>query len=260
VKRRCSVALGQMAGVIGDVRHNLRRAEEMIAEAGQQGADMICLPELFATGYNLNMLGEDILHLSRAHYQEIHTRMAGAAAKSGIYVIAPYGLPQPDGRVHNAASVYTPNGELLGRYAKARAFGGERHYFANGEDFPVFDTAFGRMGILICYDAGFPEFARALCNAGAELIVIPAAWRIQDIHSWMLNVPSRALENQLFTVGVNRAGKEGDLHLFGRSLVCDPWGRIQKQLPDDKDCVETACIDLADVARCRAEGGYLQDL
>ncbi len=247
-----------MSCTLGDVPQNLEKACHYIEEAGREGADLICLPELFATGYNLGILADEIQSLS-LHWQEtIHKEIATAAAKAGIWVIAPYGEAVGN-TLYNAAVLYNRSGETEGRYHKTFAFEAERAYFANGDRYPVFETEFGTIGILICYDIGFPETARRLMQQGAEVIFMPSAWRVQDEHAWRLNVPSRAMENQLFTVGVNRCGLEGQLHLFGGSMVCDPWGRTVLQAENDRDALALCEIDLDDLARCRAEGGYLTD-
>lgn len=257
--RRVRLAMLQMECVLGDVAQNLATAENMVAQAGRDGAQLACLPELFSTGYNPALLGEKLPALCADWHMQTQQRMFAAAQKAGLYLVAPYGVPVgPD--VYNAAVLFGPNGQKLGQFFKRRGFGGEGTYLKNGWDFPLFETAFGRVGLLICYDAGFPENARQLCLSGAELIVMPSAWRIQDERSWHLNLPSRALENQLFTMGVNRVGREGDLHLFGKSMVCGPWGDVVEMLPYDEHLVKTVSIDLDEVARCRAQGGYLADL
>lgn len=135
----------------------------------------------------------------------------------------------------------------------------DRLYFREGSDYPVFDTKYGKFGIAIYYDVGFPESIRSLCLNGAEMVFIPAAWRIQDLDMWRLNLPQRALENILFTVGVNRVGYEEKLHLFGESKVCNPRGHVIAELPQDKECVEVVTIDLDDVRKYRTEISYLRD-
>ena len=116
-----------------------------------------------------------------------------------------------------------------------------------------------KISIMICYDAGFPESCRSLALQGAEIVFCPAAWRIQDVDMWDLNLSQRALENLLFVVGVNRFGHEGDLELFGKSKICNPRGRVLKELPMDRESVEVFEIDLMDVECFRIEIPYLRD-
>jgi Predicted amidohydrolase len=259
MSREIKVVLGQMKSNVGNVSANIQKAVKYIEMGAKQGGDIICFPELFATGYNFTLLQERTVTLSRRFYSYILDNIAAAARNNHIHVIAPYGIPSIDG-MFNGASLFSPDGDLIGQYCKAHAFGQEREYFQNGSEFPVFNTNIGRIGIMICYDAGFPEVARSLCNRGAEIIFVPSAWRMQDEKSWLLNIPSRALENQLFTVGVNQTGMEADLHLCGQSMVCDPWGNTIYRMSCATDHIAIVSIDLEDVQNCRSEGGYLQDI
>ena len=260
MSRRVKVALGQITSRLGDVEHNVSKAEEFIAQAANKGADIICLPELFATGYNLNILKDMVVRLSRKYYRYIFDRMAKASKDNSIYVIASFGeVDERNNNVYNAALLFDHNGKKIGSYQKTHAFYLEKQYFTDGWKYPIFDTGVGKIGIIICYDAGFPETARSLCLKGAEMIFIPAAWRIQDENAWLLNVPSRALENQLYTFGVNRSGYEGELHLFGKSMACNPYGEIIMQMDYDADEVAVCEIDLDKVAECRSDWGYLKD-
>lgn len=256
---KVKIALGQMAAKLGDVEYNVAKAKRFVAQAAEDGADIICLPELFATGYNMALLQQKMVSLSRTYYDYILEEISQSAGKHQIYVIAPVGVPKGSNEVYNGALLFDRNGSCAGRYYKTHAFSLEKEYFAEGNNYQVFATDFGKIGILICYDIGFPEAARNLCLQGAEIIFVPAAWREQDQFAWELNIPSRALENQLFTVGVNRCGTEGDLRFFGRSMICSPMGKVYIQV----DCVTegpvTYQIDLAEIAESRNHIGYLRD-
>lgn len=258
--RTLKVALGQMACETGNVESNVEKAVEMVKRAAKQGAQIICFPELFATGYNLSILKEDMAMLSRDKYRYVFEEMSNAAKESEIYIIAPFAYPKSDGELFNSAHLFDSAGRNCGIFSKSHYFGIEEEYFSIGDSYPVFETAIGKIGIMICYDAGFPEVARALMREGAEVIFVPSAWRIQDLHAWLLNIPSRALENQLFTVGVNRSGREGDLVLCGNSVVCDPFGRVLAQMTTEQDGVLVCEIDLDKLYEERAGGGYLKDL
>lgn len=260
MNRKVKVALGQIASRLGDVEYNVKKAGAFIAQASSKGADIICLPELYATGYNMSMLGDKVISLSREYEKFISDEMSKAARDNSIYVISSHGVVnEADNRVYNAAVLFDRSGDKKGSFYKTHSFALEKDYFSEGCEYPVFDTDIGKIGIMICYDAGFPEAARTLCLKGAEMIFIPAAWRIQDENSWLLNIPSRALENQLYTVGVNRSGHEGDLHLFGKSMACNPFGEVIMQMDYDSDEVAVCEIDLDEVERCRSDLGYLAD-
>lgn len=260
MSRKIKVALGQMTSQIGDVDYNIQRAVEFIGQAANEGADIICLPELFVTGYNMNILKEKIITLSRQYYEIAIEKLAKAAMDNSIYVIAPLAeINEEENLAYNTAVLFDRNGKKVGSFNKTHNFYLEKKYFTEGCEYPVFETDFGKIGILICYDVGFPEAARTLCLKGAEIIFIPAAWRKQDENAWLLNVPSRALENQLFTFGINRSGYEGDLHLFGRSMGCNPLGEVIIEMDYDTDEVGICEIDLDQVEEYRRNWGYLKD-
>ena len=256
--RTVNIGLAQMRAQIGEVQANLENAVSMVRRAASMGADVVLLPELCFTGYQLDLLGDRLYTLSDEWRARIDDAMSAVTAECGVYAIA--GLcVRENGLYYNAARLYDRCGRCAGEYHKAFAFAKERRYFTRGGGFPVFNTDFGKIGILICYDIGFPEPARYLCTAGAEIVFIPSAWRIQDENAWMLNVPSRALENQFFTVGVNHAGTFGDLRLFGRSLVCGPDGKPVLQLGYDEQMLGMCTVDLDRVAQLRTEPGYVTD-
>ncbi|MEL7601570.1 MAG: nitrilase-related carbon-nitrogen hydrolase [Bacillota bacterium] len=256
--RTVNIALAQTRARLGNVQANLENAISMVRGAANMGADIVLLPELCFTGYQLELLGDRLFTLSDEWRERIDDAMGAVASECGIYVIAGLCVNE-NGLYYNAARLYDRGGRCAGEYRKVFAFANERHYFERGGGFPVFDTDFGKIGILICYDIGFPEPSRYLCAAGAEIVFIPSAWRIQDENAWMLNVPSRALENQYFTAAVNHAGTFGDLRLFGRSLVCGPDGRPILQLGYDEQMLGMCTVDLDMVAQLRLEPGYVAD-
>jgi len=259
VGRKIKVALGQFTSKIGDISYNVAKAEKFIYQAADNGADIICLPELFATGYNLNILSDSIISLSKENYEFIYKRMSKAAKDNYINLIAPFANLDENNNLYNSAFFFNRNGELLETYNKTHSFGLEKNYFTEGKSLKVFDTDIGKVGILICYDVGFPETARTLCLKGAQMIFIPSAWRIQDENAWNLNIPSRALENSLYTFGINRSGHEGDLHLFGRSKACAPSGEVILQMDYDSDEAAVCEIDLDNIEEIRNRNGYLRD-
>ncbi|MGE5553051.1 MAG: nitrilase-related carbon-nitrogen hydrolase [Betaproteobacteria bacterium] len=257
--REVKVGLLQMECILGDVGANLDRAERLIAEAAKQGAQVACLPEMSTTGYNPALLGARFADLAVQPGGPEVQRLRRAATAHGLWLIAPAVERREDGRLYNSALVISPQGELVGSYAKTHLWAGERLYFTPGQSFLTIETPFGHFGVMICYDAGFPEVARALMLKGAELIFLPAAWRIQDKDIWDLNIAQRALENTLFVAAVNRVGQEGDLHLFGNSKVADPRGRVLFELPADREAVAVVSVNLDLVAELRREIPYLRD-
>lgn len=258
--RIVNVAIAQMESILGDVERNLEKAVACVEKAATKKADIICFPELFATGYNLQILASKTVDLSLDYYDKITAVMSKAAFDNNIYVIAPIGKEaSTKGVLYNSAVVFDRHGIEMGTFSKTHVWALEKSYFKEGNNYPIFDMDFGKVGIIICYDAGFPEAMRTLCLKGAEMVFVPSAWRIEDEDMWDLNIPQRALENLLFTVGVNGVGTNGSLRLFGKSKLCNPRGTIQKELPMDTETVEVITINLDDVRHFRTEIPYLRD-
>ncbi|MFS0644990.1 nitrilase-related carbon-nitrogen hydrolase [Siminovitchia sp. 179-K 8D1 HS] len=259
-ERKVNIGIIQFAGILGDVKYNVKKASRQIKQAAEQGANIVCLPELFSTGYNVDLLGDDMSMLALKYFDYTVEKMAAAARENNVYVIAPFGEKRElEGILYNSALVFDDEGKQIGSFAKTHLWAKERLYFKEGSDYPVFATKYGKFGIAICYDIGFPESCRSLCLNGAEFVFMPSAWRVQDKDMWELNVPQRALENIFFTIGVNRAGREGDLQLFGKSLVCNPRGHVIAQLPEDEEAVEVVTIDLGQLNTFRTQISYLRD-
>ncbi|RMC99630.1 carbon-nitrogen hydrolase [Clostridium autoethanogenum] len=255
-----NVGLVQMNSKLGNVEENVKKAVNFIKQASYKKADIVCLPELFATGYNLDILKNQTNILGENYYDFILKNISEAAKKYKVFVIAPFAEVRGiKGVLYNSAVLFDDEGNVLGSYAKTHLCGSEKLYYRKGSDYKVFNTKLGKIGIIICYDAGFPEACRILALEGADMIFIPAAWRIQDEYMWDLNLAQRALENVLFTIGVNRVGIEGDLHLFGKSKVCAPNSSVIKELPKDLEEVEVVGIDLNDLSKFRSEIPYLRD-
>ena len=260
MERQFKIALVQYQSVLGDLQKNADRAVEMVREAAAKGAKIVCFPEMFNTGYNFQLIGDGFHNCGETIDGHTITRLQKVAKECACYVIAPITLEKKvKGVFYNAAVVIDDEGVVLGDYSKHHLWAAERYYFHAGEDIPVFDTKYGKIGVMICYDAGFPETARVLTLKGAELIFMASAWRIQDWDMWNLNIPQRALENTLYVAGVNRFGHEDDLYMFGNSKVADWRGRIIAESKEEKEEIVYAEIDLDQLTKARLDIHYLKD-
>ena len=259
MSRSVSIALIQPPCELGNTAFNIRHAVELCEKAAAQGAQLICLPELFSTGYNLKALGHDTVNYGLDAYQATVDSFSACTRNNHCYIVCPIVEPtNVPGIAYNSALLFNDQGELAGRYAKTHLFGLEKEHFRAGDQIPVFDTPFGRMGMLICYDMGFPETARSLCLRGVELLVIPSAWPTHDEDLWELNLRQRALENNIFIAGINCAQKYEDLHLFGKSTICNPRGSVVSRM--DEHCgFQITTIDLDEIPAFREKIPYLRD-
>ena len=180
--RTVHLALVQFESVLCDPAANTQKACRMIAEAAAEGADLVVLPELFSTGYELNIVGPHVPELAEPVDGPTVRALQDAARTGNCYVVAGLALTYDMAGVpFNSSVVIDRQGELLGTYDKQHLWALERFYFRSGCDCPVFDTDFGRIGVMICYDMGFPEVARMLALQGADLILCPSAWCQEDM-------------------------------------------------------------------------------
>jgi omega-amidase len=250
------VALAQMALITGDPATNEASARDLAAQAAARGADLLLLPELWPTGYDLARTREHAAPLSKGPF----ALMASLAQAHRLYVAGTALEANPDGAPFNTAALVGPDGKLVGAYRKVHLFPpmGEIEHMAPGQDLPTFDLPWGRIALAICYDLRFPEMWRRYMADGAQLILIPAEWPLRRVEHWRLLLQARAIENQLFVVGCNRAGPDAGDHFGGHSTVVDPWGRVLVEGGLEPGLF-VVTLDLGEVARCRQLFPFLDD-
>ncbi|MCX5839789.1 MAG: carbon-nitrogen hydrolase [Deltaproteobacteria bacterium] len=258
--RNVKICLVQFESTLGKTKENVGKALKMALKAAKKGANIICFPELFNTGYHLEILKDKMYGLRERIDGYTVNRFREFASKTKTHIHISLALEKEvKGVVFNAAVMIDDEGEVRGVYSKNHLFGTESSFFARGDGYPVFDTKYGRVGIMICYDANFPEPARILTLKGAELLVVHAAWRIQDKAIWDQLIPTRALENSVFVAAVNAYGKNGDLELFGGSKVVHPSGKIIVESTKRAEDVLMCDVDMNEVVHTRAVSPYLKD-
>ncbi|RJX75662.1 carbon-nitrogen hydrolase [Vibrio sinensis] len=259
MKHVIQLAMIQPGGVPGNVEENIALAIKQCRAAAVDGANFLCLPELFNTGYHLQYLAGDTVSLGEQWHSSTFSLFSSLAKELGVYILCPIVEPTPiPGVVYNSALLFDDEGNQLTSYAKTHLWALEASYFRAGDAIEAVETKFGRVGILICYDIGFPEAARTLCKDGVELLLVPAAWRIQDKDMWDINLRQRALENNFFVAGINATMDFDGLNLFGHSYACNPRGTVIAQM-DDKPGYQIVEIALNEVKRYRQEIPYLKD-
>ena len=177
--RQVTVGLIQLETKLGDKEYNLALAQKKVREAAEKGARIICLPELFVTGYNLGAFGERLYDMAEGLSGPAVTALRALAKELGVYIIAPLALQVYTTRpLNNAAVLINDEGEVQGVYSKNHLFGSECDYFTRTGEYPVFETKYGRIGMMICADNNHPEPARILALKGAQIVFMPAAWRV----------------------------------------------------------------------------------
>jgi len=261
-----------------DPERNLELAVREISRAARQGANIVCLPELFRTHYPCQ--SEDHCRFSWAEPVPGPScaRLAELAAKWEVVILASLFEKRAAGIYHNTVAVLDADGKYLGKYRKMHIPDDplyyEKFYFTPGDlGFQVFSTRFGQLGILICWDQWFPEAARLTALRGAEILFYPTAigWHPAEKRdfgaaqhdSWELIQRSHAVANGCYVVAVNRTGHEGELpggiEFWGQSFVADPHGNVLCRAPADQPTTLVVPMDLDLVDTVRTHWPFLRD-
>ncbi|MEG6523872.1 nitrilase-related carbon-nitrogen hydrolase [Desulfotomaculum sp. 1211_IL3151] len=260
MNRNVTIGLIQMDCVLGDVPANVATASDKIRQAAAKGAQIVCLPELCTTGYRPELLENRLWELTEPVPGPTTDIFCRLAKELGIYIILPMNEKGAStGLIHNAAVFIDKGGQVQGVFRKVHAYATERYYFTDGNHYPVFETEFGKVGVMICYDMGFPEVARILTLQGAEVIFAPSAWRQEDEDIWDINIAARALENRLFVAAVNRVGREEDVVMHGKSKIVSTRGKTLAEAARFEEDILVATVDLAELIQGRRETPYLKD-
>ncbi|MFE2459897.1 carbon-nitrogen family hydrolase [Streptomyces sp. NPDC059402] len=234
------------------------RAAALVRE--QAGADLVVLPELWTTGA---FAFEEFDAAAEPLRGPTYEAMAKAASDAGVWLHAG-SVPErgADGRLYNTSLVFSPAGDLAASYRKIHRFGfdkGEAVLMGAGRE-PVTVRVPGTttLGVATCYDLRFPELFRALVDAGAEILVVPAGWPERRRSHWTLLAQARAVENQTFVLACGTAGTHAGVPQAGHSIVVDPWGEVLAEAGADEE-VLTVDFDPAKVARTREQFPALKD-
>ena len=250
------VALYQCPPLPLDPAANLQRLHQLAMEA--KGADLLVLPEMFMTGYNIG--AEAVSTLAEVYNGEWAQQIGRIAKTAGLAIV--YGYPErtADGQIYNAVQLIDSHGERRCNYRKTHLFGDlDRSMFsAGGDEVPVVELNGWKLGFLICYDLEFPENARRLALAGAELILVPTANMIPFDFVADVTVRARAFENQCYVAYANYCGHEGDIHYCGQSSIAAPDGSRIAQAGLDEALI-VGELDRQLMIDSRAANHYLSD-
>ncbi|WP_238613481.1 carbon-nitrogen hydrolase [Candidatus Oscillochloris fontis] len=275
--RIVQIGLVQMQ-MMNDLEANAQAAIAGVREAAAQGAQIICLPELFRSLYFCQ--SEDHAHfaLAEAIPGPSTERFAALARELGVVIIASLFEKRAEGLYHNTAVVLDADGTLVGKYRKMHIPDDplfyEKFYFTPGDlGFQVFQTRFARVGVLVCWDQWYPEAARLTALRGADLLFYPTAigWHpsekaeygVAQHQSWETIQRSHGIANGCYVVSVNRTGHEGDpaggIEFWGQSFLSDPSGTILTKAPVATPGTLVAEVDLARLDVQRTHWPFLRD-
>lgn len=255
-----------------DAGWNLDEAVRGIQVAANKGAQIVCLQELFRSRYFCQTEDIELFSLAETIPGPSTEKLSALARQLAVVLIVPLFEKRTEGIYHNTVVVIDADGSTAGKYRKMQIPHDpcfyEKYYFTPGDTgFCSFHTRFGRVGVLICWDQWFPEAARLTALSGAQFIFYPTAigYRSRDFkeaekqaNAWETIQKSHAIANGVFVASVNRVGTEQDIHFWGRSFVCDPFGEVltsAKGLPQ----VLTAHCDLSLIESTRRAWPFLRD-
>ena len=260
------------ASASADLKANLEKAVNMVEKAAKGGAKIVCLQELYRTIYFPQYKKVHKSHYAEAIPGESTRAFSLLAKKYGVVIIVPI-FEKRKNRYFNSAAVIDHTGKLLPIYHKIHIpqdpLFYEKNYFEPGEGgYRIYNTKFGRIAVLICFDQWFPEAARIATILGAEVIFYPTAigtivgqksdegnWH----DAWETIMRGHAIANSVNVVAVNRVGREGKLQFWGQSFVADSFGKVLKRASGKKEEILMVSVDLSMNKKIRNAWGFFRN-
>lgn len=257
-----------------DKQDNLDRTVARIREAAAGGAQIVCLQELFLTPYFMQKMDADLFKLAEAVPGPTTEVLSKVAAEEGCVIIASLFEKRAPGIYHNTTAVIDADGKYLGKYRKMHIPDDplfyEKFYFTPGDlGYKTWETKFGKIGVLICWDQWYPEAARLTALSGAEILFYPTAiaWITPEKAqygeaqhtAWETVQRGHAVANGCYVVAVNRVGVEEQLEFWGQSFVANPYGQIiGKGSVGNSQVVQVEC-DLGIIDEVRVNWPFFRD-
>lgn len=237
------ISLAQFEIQIGDPESNLKQAEIWIRQSAQAGCQLLLLPELWTSGYDLAHCD---IHARRN--QEILRYLRELSNRHGMVIGGSY-ITGDDTGFFNTFVLALPDGSISRPYHKIHLFRllSEPQFFQPGSQPVITDLSWGIAGLAICYDLRFPELFRFYAQAGVQCILIVAQWGAFRREHWRTFLKARAIENQVFIAAVNAVGVIGDTPLAGCSTVLAPWGEVLVEASPDKSEIIFADLNLVEI-------------
>ena len=262
--------------------------ERAVRDAARQGAQVICLQELFDAPYFCKVSDAERFDLAEPIPGPTVSRMQALARELGVAIVVPIFERRAAGVYHNSAAVVDADGALLGVYRKMHIPDDplyyEKYYFTPGEiyqhgesaektGFRAFDTKFGRIGVLICWDQWYPEAARITALMGAQVLFYPTAigwhpkekaeWGVAQADAWRTIQRGHAIANGVYVAAANRVGFEAEpgtdgIEFFGHSFISDPFGKVIAEAGTDP-AILIAEVDPKKVEYTRRNWPFLRD-
>ena len=274
---RFKIGLVQMS-CSTDADANLQKAIRGVRDAASQGAEIICLQELFRSQYFCREENAELFNLAESIPGPSTEALGSVAKELQVSIVASLFEKRAQGLYHNTAAILDADGSLIGMYRKMHIPDDplyfEKFYFTPGDlGFQNFETRFSRIGVLVCWDQWYPEGARITSMQGANVLFYPTAigWHPAEkaeygeaqLDAWRTVQRAHAISNGVFVAAVNRTGFEGPadngLEFWGNSFVSDPFGRVIAQAPSSEEKVLVAECDPKQMDEVRRNWPFLRD-
>jgi len=259
-------------------RENLEKAIARVREAAARGAQIVCLEELFHSQYFCRDEDHEFFKLAETIPGPSTEALGKVARELRIVIVASLFEHRAAGLYHNTAVVLGADGAIAGMYRKMHIPDDplyfEKFYFTPGDlGFQNFDTPFGRIGVLVCWDQWYPEGARITALQGANILFYPTAigWHPSEkaqygagqLDAWRTMQRAHAIANGVYVAAVNRVGFEGPrergIEFWGSSFICDPFGQVMEQASSDKEEILIAECDPARIEEVRQHWPFMRD-
>lgn len=261
---------------VADVNTNIQRAVKEIKIAAEKGAQIVCLQELFTSLYFCDIEAYENFELAESIPGNTTNILCEVAKEKEVVIIASLFEKRTSGIYHNTTAVINADGTYLGKYRKMHIPDDpayyEKFYFTPGDlGYKNFDTKFGRIGVLICWDQWYPEASRITALMGAEIIFYPTAigWataqdeatNTEQYNAWQTIQRSHAVANGVHVVSVNRVGfeQEGRMKFWGGSFVSNPFGTILYKASHEEEETTVVEIDTAKTDSYRTHWPFMRD-
>ena len=240
------IACIQMDIIPGAVQFNLNRSIEFMDSIMDKKPDIICLPELFTTGYCL-VEAKELAEPIPGHTTHL---LSQKSREMGCFLIGGSILEQGDNSIYNTAVIFNRAGRIRAKYRKMHLFApfDEPKYLTPGDRTIIVETEWGKVSVVICYDLRFPELFTELFATGVKIVFVVAEFPHPRLTDWKTLLMARAMDNRIYVIGVNRVGKDEKSSFFGHTLIVSPSGEIIDEMGEEEG-VLMVDVDLDQVAK-----------
>ncbi len=249
-----------------DIDSSIVKAMDFLSMAAKNKANVVCFPELFLMSWFLQDKSPEKIRENIKAAESLDGKTVNLfkeqAKKFNIVIIVPF-FERHEDNYYNSSAVISEEGGIIGVYRKVHLPGleyyHEKSYFSGGNEFPVFKTSFGNIGIQMGWDNFYPESSRILSLKGAEIIFAPTASAFSTNGKWFLSISANAFLNGVYILRVNKVGRDKPLDFYGKSFCVTPGGNIIDDFAGINECALIYNIDTKEVERARENWPFIEN-